>query len=124
MSRSLVKPRKASSSKVTSQSSLTNPRKPKAKKSKGIPERDKWKLVPPKEGESKVKNVKGKKFHWCKWHNMWTVHDPEDTGPNGCHKRKEIEAKSNGSAAKDNESDTPNYKKAFASILQALEENE
>jgi hypothetical protein len=42
----------------------------------------KWKLVPPKQGESPVKHVlmNGEKltYYWCTYHNMWTRHQPQE----------------------------------------------
>ena len=37
-----------------------------------------WKEVPPKEGEPKVKQVNGKTYHWCRYHNAWTIHTEEE----------------------------------------------
>jgi len=43
---------------------------------------DAWKLVPPKKGESKKKNVtiNGKEYtyYWCQHHRKWTIHQPKD----------------------------------------------
>lgn len=33
-----------------------------------------WKLIPPGAGDPHTKVVNGKTYHWCKYHNMWTIH--------------------------------------------------
>jgi len=37
-----------------------------------------WKLVEPKEGEPKTKSNRGKTYHWCQFHQLWTIHKPTD----------------------------------------------
>ena len=41
-----------------------------------------WKLIPPKAGEPSVKSVlddgKRKTYHWCPYHNQWTIHSPSE----------------------------------------------
>ena len=45
-------------------------------------EKYKWKLVPPKDGESTTKRVlvdgERKKYHWCVHHKAWTLHSPTE----------------------------------------------
>jgi len=45
-------------------------------------EKYKWKLVPPKDGESTTKRVlidgERKKYHWCVHHKAWTLHSPSE----------------------------------------------
>ena len=45
-------------------------------------EKYKWKLVPPKDGESTTKRVlidgERKKYHWCVHHKAWTLHTPAE----------------------------------------------
>jgi hypothetical protein len=42
----------------------------------------KWKLKPPKDGESTTKKVMSdgisKKYHWCEYHRLWTLHSPKE----------------------------------------------
>lgn len=42
----------------------------------------KWKLKPPRDGESTSKMVqvegKNKKYHWCDYHKSWTIHSPKE----------------------------------------------
>jgi len=42
----------------------------------------KWKLKAPKDGESTSKMVlsdgKRKKYHWCEYHKLWTIHSPKE----------------------------------------------
>jgi hypothetical protein len=42
----------------------------------------KWKLKQPKDGESTTKKVladgKLKKYHWCEYHKLWTIHSPKE----------------------------------------------
>lgn len=37
-----------------------------------------WKKVKPKDGDSKIKTVGGKQYHWCDKHKAWTVHSPSE----------------------------------------------
>jgi hypothetical protein len=39
-------------------------------------ERDAWKKDPPENNE-KTQVRKGKTYNWCKWHEMWVIHDPK-----------------------------------------------
>lgn len=61
----------------------------------------KWKLKPPKDGESTSKMVqvegKNKKYHWCDYHKSWTIHSPKECKrqPVGKNKGKKIPRKSN-----------------------------
>lgn len=48
-----------------------------------------WKKVPPKEGESHTKVVKGKTYHWCPKHEAWTRHTPEECKGKGYIPNKE-----------------------------------
>ncbi len=47
----------------------------------------KWKLKPPKDGESTSKMVltdgKRKKYNWCEYHKQWTIH----SSPKECRKQ-------------------------------------
>lgn len=47
-------------------------------KSKNRSDPPAWKLKAPKAGEPKSKTIEGKKYHWCPYHQMWTLHKPED----------------------------------------------
>ncbi len=42
----------------------------------------KWKLKAPKDGESTSKMVlsdgEKKKYHWCEYHKLWTIHSPKE----------------------------------------------
>ncbi len=42
----------------------------------------KWKLKAPKDGESSSKMVlsdgKRKKYHWCEYNKLWTIHSPKE----------------------------------------------
>lgn len=59
-------PEKANKSGSKSDSNATG-----AKRQYETPE---WKLKAPKSGESKTKKVKGRTYHWCKYHKMWCIH--------------------------------------------------
>jgi hypothetical protein len=54
----------------------------------------KWKLKAPKDGESTSKMVlsdgKRKKYHWCEYHKLWTIHSPKECRkqPTGKYKGK------------------------------------
>jgi len=45
-------------------------------------EKYKWKLKAPKDGESTSKKMlidgKTKKYHWCEYHKLWTIHSPKE----------------------------------------------
>ena len=45
-----------------------------------------WKNVPPKPSEPKTRKYKGKQYHWCPHHEMWTLHKPEGCRKNPNHK--------------------------------------
>jgi hypothetical protein len=53
-----------------------------------------WKLKPPKDGESTTKKVMSdgtsKKYHWCEFHKLWTIHSPKECKkqPTGRHKAR------------------------------------
>ena len=51
-----------------------------ASRSTSIDSKYKWKLIPPKDGEAVTKKVSvndvKKVYHWCEFHQMWTIHDP------------------------------------------------
>jgi hypothetical protein len=54
----------------------------------------KWKLKPPKDGESTTKKVMtdgtSKKYHWFVYHSLWTLHSPKECKrqPTGKHKAR------------------------------------
>jgi hypothetical protein len=58
--------------KHSKQSGRQNPKHNMGKKNAN--DREGWKLIPPKKGESWKKIVDGKTYHWCPNHNMWTIH--------------------------------------------------
>ena len=109
--------KKSNESSSSNKDTKSKDKKKDNKKKKGLREKDKWKLVPPTDGQN-TKMVKDKKFHWCPYHNMWTVHDPEDKGPNGCKLRKEIESGKGKSETKSL------YKKAFAAIFNNMDDDD
>ena len=37
-----------------------------------------WKKIPPGDGEPEKKTVNGKTYHWCPYHEAWTVHKPSE----------------------------------------------
>ena len=41
-------------------------------------EMEAWMKEPPKDGEPKTKTIKNKEWHWCKWHERWTRHRPDE----------------------------------------------
>jgi hypothetical protein len=49
---------------------------------KNIDQKYKWKLIPPKSGESSTKliteNGVKKTYFWCTYHNQWTRHKPSE----------------------------------------------
>jgi hypothetical protein len=49
---------------------------------KNIDQKYKWKLIPPKSGESSTKLIKEngvkKTYYWCTYHNHWTRHKPSE----------------------------------------------
>jgi len=62
-------------------------------------EKYKWKLVPPKDGESTTKRVlidgERKKYHWCVHHKAWTLHTPAECkkASQGSQKKRKGHAK-------------------------------
>jgi hypothetical protein len=55
-----------------------NHKKNSAPKQKSKKEMEAWKRIPPKEGESHSKKVKGKDFNWCAEHMAWGRHTEVD----------------------------------------------
>jgi len=53
-------------------------KKPFAPKQKSKKEMEAWKRIPPKEGESHSKKIKGKDFNWCTEHMAWDRHTEAD----------------------------------------------
>ncbi len=47
---------------------------------------EEWKMVPPKDGDPKEKQVGRFTFQWCKHHMAWTAHKPQDCRLNPKHK--------------------------------------
>ena len=41
-----------------------------------------WKAVQPKIGEPKTKKVKGMQYHWCPFHESWTIHTANQCNKN------------------------------------------
>jgi hypothetical protein len=78
----------------------------------------KWKLKAPKDGESTSKMVltdgKRKKYHWCEYHKLWTIHSPKEC-------RKQATGKYKGK--KGGSKKTSKYslkKKAYMDVKAAL----
>jgi hypothetical protein len=78
----------------------------------------KWKIKPPKDGESTTKKVmsngKTKKYHWCEYHKLWTIHSPKECKrqPTGKYKA------SKGSKGKKNK--YSQKKKAYMDVKAAI----
>jgi hypothetical protein len=53
-----------------------------------------WKKVPPKAGEAKTKEQGSKKWNWCKHHQAWCIHTPQD-----CMVGKKLMAEANRQVA-------------------------
>ena len=49
-------------------------------KNKGKKDGDKWawKDKPPKSNQPKKKTVDGKQYHWCRFHEKWTIHSEDE----------------------------------------------
>ena len=45
---------------------------------KPLAEKDKWKKIPPKDGEPTTKVVECRTYHWCTKHQMWCMHTSEE----------------------------------------------
>jgi hypothetical protein len=78
----------------------------------------KWKHKPPKDGESTTKKVMSdgimKKYHWCEYHRLWTLHSQKECKrqPTGKHKARK------GSSGKKNK--YSQMKRAFMKAKAAL----
>lgn len=95
-------------------------RKPvKGKKKKG--DDHTWKKTPPKLGDPETKIVNKKTYHWCKYHNAWTEHEPEGNGPNACRLRQKLDKEENESKKSAGSSkNKPDKKVPFANALAAI----
>ena len=77
----------------------------------------KWKLKPPKDGESTSKMVltdgKRKKYHWCEYHKQWTIHSPKEC-------RKQPSGKYKGKKGGNRKTSKYTLKKAYLDVKAAL----
>ena len=55
------------------------------------PKYPEWKSKAPKAGDPKTKEVKGRTYHWCSIHNLWTKHKESE-----CKKKEESSNKDSG----------------------------
>jgi len=78
-----------------------------------------WKKAPPKAGSPETKNISGKTYHWCKYHNAWVEHEPEGNGPNACRLRQKMEKEESNSRSNTRGSSerTLPFANALAAIL-------
>jgi hypothetical protein len=65
--------------------------------------------------------VNRKTYHWCKYHNAWTEHEPQGNGPNACRlcqklDKEESESKKTPGTSKKK----PDKKVPFANTLAAI----
>jgi hypothetical protein len=65
------------------------------KKGKRAIDKYAWKKEPPKEGQPKTKEVKGRTYHWCEEHMAWVAHLPEKCEVKLERERQEHEKKDN-----------------------------
>jgi hypothetical protein len=106
--------------------------KPKGKPSKKVSDNERWgwKTVPPPSGSPQTKTYQGKSYFWCRYHQAWTIHDPNlpTSDPNCCHKKKELEGNSSdagGSNDRPKQSANPqSFAASVSNILQAIKEDE
>jgi hypothetical protein len=67
-------------------------------------EKYKWKKVPPKDGEDTTKRVLvdgvKKKYYWCVYHHMWTLHSPQECRASKSTKKRKSPSKANKSKKK------------------------
>ena len=75
-----------------------------------------WKDVPPKNGE-KTKQFGGKTYHWCKWHEAWTIHSPET-----CNKNPSND--NDGSSGANGANNQVSFSTSVTQIMEDLEEEE
>jgi hypothetical protein len=79
-----------------------------------------WKKVPPKAGVAETKEQGGKKWNWCKHHQAWCIHTPQD-----CEVGKKLMAEANRQVANqaqvNNESSsTSRPNNSYAALLAHL----
>ena len=86
-------------------------------------EKYKWKLVPPKDGESTTKRVlvdgERKKYHWCVHHRAWTLHTPAECKKASQGAQKKRKGSSKGGSPKKPKHKDP--KKIFKEAKVAFE---
>lgn len=75
-----------------------------------------WKKIPPKSGEPNKKLMKGKTYHWCPNHLMWTIHTPQE-----CTGKKARGVPPPVNANKDNQVTPPKMETAFGAELEEEE---
>jgi hypothetical protein len=80
---------------------------------KGTANSQDWKKVKPKHGEAMIKQINRTKYNWCKYHQMWTVHSPDEC-------RLKNETKGEKEKVKDDEKDEQlTMARAYAAIIQS-----
>lgn len=90
-------------------------------------EKNAWKLIEPKDGESKTKTVGDKTYHWCTGHDgkahrkMWSLHTPDACSIEKSKDKKSAGASTAASAkGKDNKNPTLQPNQSLQQALAAL----
>ena len=88
-------------------------------KKRRIRDEDKWKYIPPADGEAPTKTgPNGKTYHWCLYHLMWCIHSTDQ-----CNKNKNFIAREKAPTTKKTTAlnKFPNTSKAYSASM-TLEE--
>jgi len=75
-----------------------------------------WKTKQPKTNEPTTKKVKGKIYHWCPTHKLWTIHDPKEC--KGIAKREKEEKETE--EKKEEDATTETKKNKTNKLVQAM----
>jgi hypothetical protein len=81
-----------------------------------------WKKKKPANGESQVKQVKGRNYHWCPNHQMWTVHSPSDCTFSG--KTSPGNNQKGDKKVKEEDDDKLVLTKAYSAIIASSDESD
>ena len=78
-----------------------------------------WKQIKPQSGQPHKKTVDGKQYHWCPWHNAWTVHDPNDERPDHRCRLKPVANSATSEGTNQSQVNADDNHRALAAVIGA-----